>query len=77
MKRVTFGPVDVWELEDSEEHRQARKSNWMIYASDRIRFKRRIRECEILLEPVLGRRQVRSNIQHSQTGIDGTDSADG
>lgn len=69
MKRVTFGSVDVWEMEDSEAHRQARKAKWMIYASDRFRFKRRIRECEIVLGPILACRQARSNgsVQHSQT----------
>lgn len=57
-KRVTFGSVHVCQMEDTEEHRQARKSNWMIYATDRIRFKRRIRECEIILGPVLARKRA-------------------
>ena len=54
-KKVTFKEdvqifyTYVW----SYASREARKSYWLTYTTDRLRFKRRIEKLEVLLTPIL------------------------
>lgn len=51
-KKVRFSNiVTVYEVEDSEEHRSAR--NGLQDLRDRHRFKKRIKNVEIILNPIL------------------------
>ena len=65
-KRVHFAEplTTIVELDECDDTRQARKGPWMMVAMDRARFKKRIAETEIILDPILKSKWCKVDRRH-------------
>lgn len=52
MKKVTFGGIEVHEMHESDDHREARRGEWEQAARDRERFHMRIQRLSEIINPV-------------------------